>query len=260
MKSSVVGVQNHGDPPKQAESVYRNDLSSAPDPSPAISIEDPRKLLHELQVLQAELEMQNEELRLANWHLTEKEESYQTLFRHAGEGIFTMAPDGTLIEANHAIAALHGYPIEAMQGLHLRDFVSPGCAVLAADVILRVLAGESLTFEAEHIHRDGHAFTVEVSASLVHVGGKPVILCFNRDITERKRAELELRGSHSLLERAEKMARFGHWELNLERQRIRVSTGAKRIYGLMHTEWTLAEAQGFVLPGTENWRMPPSGT
>jgi len=61
-------------------------------------------------------------------------------------------------------------------------------------------------------------------------------------------AEQELRGSHALMERAEKLAKFGNWELDLARRTIRVSPGAKRIYGLMKTEWSLEEAQKFVLP------------
>jgi len=65
---------------------------------------------------------------------------------------------------------------------------------------------------------------------------------------ERNRAEQELRGSHALLERAEQMAQFGNWELNLATRKIRGSLGAKRIYGLLADEWTLEEVQGCVLP------------
>jgi len=184
----------------------------------------------------------------AEIRLRESGENYRTLFRLASEGIFTMSPDGALIEVNQALADLHGYTFREMQGMYLRDLVTPGCPSQSPQTIARILAGEALTFEVEHTHKDGHPFPVEVKASLVHVAGKTVILCFNRDITERKRAELELRGSHALMERAERMAQFGNWELNLANRRIRASLGAKRIYGLMQTEWSLAEAQTMVLP------------
>jgi len=58
----------------------------------------------------------------------------------------------------------------------------------------------------------------------------------------------ELRGSHALMERAERMAHYGNWEMNLAKRTIRVSMGAKRVYGVTKAEWSLEEAQGFVLP------------
>jgi signal transduction histidine kinase len=57
----------------------------------------------------------------------------------------------------------------------------------------RVLAGEFLTFEVEHNHKDGHVFPLEVSTSLVSLDGKSYIQGFHRDITERKRTEENLK-------------------------------------------------------------------
>jgi len=47
--------------------------------------------------------------------------------------------------------------------------------------------------EVVHRHKDGHLFPVEVSTSLVILGGQEMILGIDRDITERKQAETELR-------------------------------------------------------------------
>ena len=180
--------------------------------------------------------------------LRETGERYRTLFRHASEGIFTLTLDGALIEVNEALARMHGYTVEEMQGMHLLDFVTPECPILDPGAIAGILAGGSLTFEADHLHRDGHRFRVEGLASVVQVGGRPVIHCFNRDIAERRRAEQELRGSHALMERAEKLAHSGNWEMNLATRSIRVSMGAGLIYGVSRTEWSLEEVQAFVLP------------
>ena len=57
----------------------------------------------------------------------------------------------------------------------------------------RILAGESLTFEVERHHKNGRLFPLEVTASLVTVGGKKYILAAHRDITGRRRVETELR-------------------------------------------------------------------
>jgi C4-dicarboxylate-specific signal transduction histidine kinase len=55
-----------------------------------------------------------------------------------------------------------------------------------------LLAGEALTFDVEHYHKDGHIVPLEVSASRIGSGGETFIQCFHRDITERKQAELEI--------------------------------------------------------------------
>jgi two-component sensor histidine kinase len=73
--------------------------------------------------------------------------------------------------------------------------------------IRRLLAGEALTFEVEHYHKNGHAFPLEVSASLISVGGKNVMQCFHRDITKRKRVEVALQ---SLLGEKESLLKEVH--------------------------------------------------
>ena len=69
-----------------------------------------------------------------------------------------------------------------------------------------------------------------------------------QDITDRKRAEQELRDGQARQERAESVARFGYWELDLARQKIHGSKGAQAIYGLEGDEWSLPAVQSLRLP------------
>ncbi len=121
--------------------------------------------------------------------LKASEERYRAQFDRASEGIFTLSSEGVLLEVNEAMARMHGYTVEEMLHLNVKDLDTPGTSELAPDRMRRLLAGEALTIEVEHRHKDGHAFPLEVSASLVITGGKQTILCFHRDITERKQAE-----------------------------------------------------------------------
>ena len=50
----------------------------------------------------------------AEIRLRELGENYRTLFRFASEGIFTLSPDGAVIEANQVAASMHGYTIVEM--------------------------------------------------------------------------------------------------------------------------------------------------
>ncbi|GFO66933.1 hypothetical protein GMLC_05120 [Geomonas limicola] len=123
------------------------------------------------------------------------ERLYRTLFSEAVEGVFMMTTDGVILEVNQAFANMHGYRCEEMAGMRLATLDTPRSLERAPGRIARLLAGEHLTFEVEHYHRDGHTFSLEVSSSLLECDGEHRLICFHRDITERKRHEEALRKS-----------------------------------------------------------------
>ena len=65
----------------------------------------------------------------------------------------------------------------------------------------------------------------------------------------RREAEASLRESRARMQRAESVAAFGNWELNLADGFMRASRGAHLIYGLEGDDLALAEVQARVLPG-----------
>jgi ribosomal protein L19E len=69
---------------------------------------DSRRLLHELQVHQIELEMQNAELRQARDELEVALENYTDLYDFAPSGYFTLAATGAILQANLTGATLVG--------------------------------------------------------------------------------------------------------------------------------------------------------
>jgi PAS domain-containing protein len=69
---------------------------------------DTKKLLHELQVHQIELEMQNEELRQANETAEEALKKYTMLYDFAPMGYFTLDGEGTICDLNFTGAEILG--------------------------------------------------------------------------------------------------------------------------------------------------------
>lgn len=69
---------------------------------------DPAKLLHELQVHQVELEMQNDILRDALRECETLQLKYQELFNSAPVGYLTLSLQGAVLEANDAAEKLLG--------------------------------------------------------------------------------------------------------------------------------------------------------
>ena len=79
-----------------------------PSPAGALSAEDSAHLLHELQVHQIELEMQNEELRRTQLTLTGTLARYFDLYDLAPVGYVSLNEDGVIVEANLKMAAMLG--------------------------------------------------------------------------------------------------------------------------------------------------------
>ncbi len=67
-----------------------------------------RKLIHELNVHQIELEMQNAELRRAQVELSESRDQYANLYNTAPVGYFTLNKEGVILRVNPNGCALLG--------------------------------------------------------------------------------------------------------------------------------------------------------
>jgi PAS domain S-box-containing protein len=126
--------------------------------------------------------------------LRANEQRYRTLFSKATDGILLLDPQGHVVDANDSFARMHGYAIDEMLETNLRDLDTAQTPTLAAARYARILAGESIGFEVEHYHKDGHVVPMDVVASAIDIDGKQYVLAFHRDISERRRAQQELRG------------------------------------------------------------------
>jgi PAS domain S-box-containing protein len=154
--------------------------------------EDVQRLVHELQVHQIELEMQNEELHRSRAEVEEWLERYTELYDFAPVGYLTLGRDGAIRQVNLAGASLLGVERARLLGRRLGVFVAePDRSgfnlflekVFASrmrevcDVVLRRESKEPLT-----VHIMG-------TASPDGQEGRVVLL----DITERKQAEAQMK-------------------------------------------------------------------
>jgi PAS domain S-box-containing protein len=96
---------------------------------------DHLKLIHELQVHQIELEMQNSMLSEAFAHVSALRAKYQDLYESAPVGYFTLSVDGKILELNRCAAALLGQSPGELTGRNLREFFSEP-SLAAADKLL----------------------------------------------------------------------------------------------------------------------------
>jgi len=89
-----------------------------------LSVQNVQSLVHELQVHQIELEMQNEELRNAQVLLEEARSKYSDLYEFAPVGYFTLDKMGLILDANLKGATLLGLEKSALRRTLFSRFVS----------------------------------------------------------------------------------------------------------------------------------------
>ena len=164
---------------------------------------DVRALVHELQVHQIELEMQNEELQRAQAQAQEALEKYLDLFDFAPVGYFLWDEEGKILEVNLAGAAMLGLDRITAIGKRFGLFVAVQDRARFAEFCKRATVADAK--ENCEIMLASSDPPIFVRIEGITAPGSPGrgALCRAAviDVTQQKRAEDVLRQSHDELER-----------------------------------------------------------
>ena len=114
------------------------------------------------------------------------------------DAIFVVDPDDEdvpfrILFANETAARVHGYEPGELNGTSFMALVAEPDRANGPGRALRILAGEVITFEETHRHRDGRILPMEVRARLIEWDGRRAILGIDRDLTDQSVAERTLR-------------------------------------------------------------------
>ncbi len=98
-------------------------LRAKPADMPTMPTEDVQALVHELNVHQIELEIQNEELRQSQLELAHARDRYSDLYDFAPVGYLTLDKDGRILEANLSAATFLGIERKSLLGASLSNWI-----------------------------------------------------------------------------------------------------------------------------------------
>ena len=133
--------------------------------------------------------------RKAEEGLRSSEEQYRAIFNASADGLVLRDARFRIVDINAVALTLSGHAREAVIGSSRLTLAADGMEDEIQAMHRRVIAGESVRYEAERRDSDGRRIDLEIRLVPVRYGGEPHVLAIARNITELHQATEALRGS-----------------------------------------------------------------
>ena len=123
--------------------------------------------------------------------LKENEAKFRDIFNSTNDAIFVINLQGRFLEVNEAACLQLGYSREELLQRGPMSIIHLEVSAHVQERINKTLERGSLVFESVHLTKEGREIPIEISTRVIDYKGNPAILGVERDITERKRSEME---------------------------------------------------------------------
>lgn len=190
------------------------------------------ELIHELEVHQVELGLQNEELRRTQKDLETSRNEYYALFDSAPVGFVIIGAKGIIRRFNRMAAEMLVKSGERLEGMAFARFVNPGDMHLYSSLRRSLGRHHKGAAELRMIGSHGLIYVRMEAIGYAKEGGEFSSWQFAiTDITERKRAEEELRKSEERFHRLFEDDLTGHFLCTPEGQILLCNPAFATIFG-----------------------------
>ena len=197
-----------------------------------LSETDILKLLHELEVHQLELEMQNDELLLANEQISKAAGNrYRELFDFSPSGYLILSSEGEIIEINPAGSQLLGKERKKLIKNRFGFFVSDNTRAIYNFFLDDIFRSKGKKTCELILNLDNHLSLDVQLDGIVTENGKECLVTMT-DITIQKRAVEKVRESEIFLKSAQTVAGFGTFSVRLDLKSWESSEILDQIFGI----------------------------
>lgn len=168
-------------------------------------------------------------LKRSNMELQKESDKTQTLLRNASDGITVVNDKGYVVDCSDSFCTMLGYSREEMIGMH----VSQWDVGVPKDELMHLVnelfkQRTRSEFETRHIRKDGTIYDAEISGCPVQFDDEWVYFCATRDVTERKKTEIERERLLKIIEESPDFVGMSDMEANLKY----LNPAAKQMVGL----------------------------
>lgn len=136
---------------------------------------------------------------IAETELRKNENYFRSLLQTTQDGFWVVNMKGKMIDVNDAYLKMSGYTREEFLALSINDIDARENQNETKARIENILRERILIFETQHVRKDGTIFDIEMSVSYSEVNDG-MLICFGRDITEKKIIIKEKELTYNLLE------------------------------------------------------------
>ena len=184
-----------------------------------------RGVFEAINIIKSDLDDLFEKRSVVEESLRDSEMKYRSLVENAQECIF-IAQDWRMVFLNHVVIETLGYTEQELLLMPLADIIHPLDRQMVFDRHTKRTDGESVnsTYPLRFVTKNGTVRWGDLNATLITWEGKPAILNFLNDITDRKRAEGALIESERRLREAQSMGGIGNWEINPDTDQVTFSS------------------------------------
>jgi PAS domain S-box-containing protein len=192
----------------------------------------------------AELEKFNEQLmteinqcKMAEETFRRSEEKFRLMVEHAHEGIF-IASEGMFRFLNPRIVEIIGHPEEDLLSKPFTEFIYPEDREMVLQRHYRRIQGENIPsrYPFRMVDQEGHVTWVEIDSALTSWQGRPAVLGFMADVTERMHTEEALRQSEEKYRTIIENIEEGYYEVDIAGNHVFVNNSLCEILGYPRDE------------------------
>jgi diguanylate cyclase (GGDEF)-like protein/PAS domain S-box-containing protein len=175
---------------------------------------------------------------LSNSQSEYRNSSLEALFKNSLDAIVSIDEQYCIVDINQSFSDLFGYNLDEVKGKHVDDVMNMGKSGSAdQEITARVIAGESVEDQGTRYRKDGSPVEVLIKGIPVIIEGKMAGgFGIYEDISERKKAAVEIETQKRRLENVIEGAAVGTWEWDTQSGKTVYNENWARMLG-----YTLAE-------------------
>jgi len=176
---------------------------------------------------------------------------FERLFEGSPETVVLTSSDGKLLRVNDEFERMFGYKKDEVMGKNIYELIVPEeLATEAENTWKNVARGGNVLTETIRKHKDGRLIHVSVLVTPIEIGGDQVaVYGIYRDISARKKAEIDLREREEILNSITSSAQDAIVVINNEGNVIFWNRSAEKIFGYKEEEITGKNFHKLLAPG-----------
>jgi PAS domain S-box-containing protein len=195
---------------------------------------DLKELIHELQVYQVELEMQNDELQTSHEALEKEKQRFMSFFDLAPVGYFILSKSAIIQKCNTTGRHLLGFGKASIIGTRFQSYIikedhekfySFIKMMIRENGSHSCLLGIGTKKDIKYVQAAGSIVVDEIAG----ISNYYIALI---DVTEKRKSEKALRETSDLLHMALKASRTGTWNLDPSTGKVHMNSFAASIFGI----------------------------